>query len=82
MFDRLLRGDEFTAVDVADGSAATRRIQEEQSFDRPRTILDAGSSASAQAALTDTGYVSSIQVSRRWRRQQVRTRTTARCPRP
>ena len=50
MFDRLLRGDEFTAVDVADESAATRRIQEEQSFDRPRTILDAGSSASAQAA--------------------------------
>ncbi len=37
--DRPLRRDKFRAVDVGSGSAATRRAQEEESFDRTRTIV-------------------------------------------
>ena len=50
-------------MSVAAGLAATRRTQEEQSFDRARTMFGLGRSASAQAASTVTGYVSSTPVS-------------------
>ena len=41
MCDRPLRGDEFTAAYVSEGSAANRRAREEQPFDFARTVFGA-----------------------------------------
>jgi hypothetical protein len=63
--ERQLRGIEFRYLCFRLGSTATRRAKKEQSFDRARTMFGAGRSASAKAASTVTGYVSSTPESGR-----------------
>ena len=64
------------------GSAATRRAEEEQSFDRARTIFPAGQRASASCRLHGHRLCRSTAVSAHWWRRRIRASMTARCPRP